>query len=433
MQKKFYLYKICLINNKIKSIIYLEHMFVFIMRDILHVDLNNFYASCECLVDSSIRNLPVAVCGSQAERHGIVLAKNYFAKNFGVSTGQTIWQAKKLCPNLVVREPNFDLYMTYSQKVRQILLSYTDLVEPFGIDESWVDVTDSKVFGTPLEIAEEIRARVLRETGLTVSVGVSFNKIFAKLGSDLKKPNAVTQITMQNYKQLVWPLPINDLLMIGRQTAKKLNLMGVFTIGQLAAIDKNFLHQKFGKNGDMLFEYANGIGNDVVKNFYHLDPPKSIGNSTTCYKDLKTNSEVMQVILTVSTSVVERMIESGYTFAKTIKLWFKDNSLQTYGKQCKLKDSTLSQISKTAYKMFVEMYDWHLPIRSVGVSVCDFYDGTKQLDLFSANTEQKQQKLDKTILEIKEKFGEYAIQNGSALNDKRLSKHLHGLGSIKNK
>ena len=181
----------------------------------------------------------------------------------------------------------------------------------------------------------------------------------------------------------------------------------------------------------MLFEYANGIGNDDVKNYYHLDPPKSIGNSTTCYKDLTTNKEVMQVIMTVSQSVVERMIESGHTFAKTIKLWFKDNSLQTYGKQCKLENSTLSDISKTAYKLFVDMYDWHLPIRAVGVTVCDFYDGTKQLDLFSSQTEQKQQKLDKTILEIREKFGEYAIQSGSALNDKRLSKRLHGLGDSK--
>ena len=401
------------------------------MKDILHVDLNNFYASCECLVDASIRNFPVAVCGSQEDRHGIVLAKNYLAKSCGVSTGQTIWQAKKLCPNLVVRQPNFDLYIKYSKKVREILLSYTDLVEPFGIDESWLDVTQSKIFGTANEIAEDIRARVLNETGLTVSVGVSFNKIFAKLGSDLKKPNAVTVISQQNYKNVVWPLPINDMLMIGRHTAKKLNDMGIYTIGQLAQLEKRFLHQKFGKVGEMLFDYANGIGNDDVKNYYHLDPPKSIGNSTTCYRDLTTDQEVMQVLLTVSQSVVERMIEGGHLYAKTVKVWYKDNALQTYGKQCKLQDSTLSCISKTAFKMFKETYDWHLPIRSVGVSVCDFYDGKKQLDLFSSGREQKQQKLDKTILEIRQKFGEDSIQNGSALNDKKLSRHLHGLGDNK--
>ena len=403
------------------------------MKDILHVDLNNFYASCECMVDPTIRQLPVAVCGSQAERHGVVLAKNYIAKGFGVATGQTIWQAKRLCPNLVVREPNFDLYLTYSNKVRQILLSYTDLVEPFGIDESWMDVTNSKIFGSATEIAEDIRTRVLKETGLTVSIGVSYNKIFAKLGSDLKKPNGITIISCKNYKTLVWPLPISDLLMIGKQTEKKLNDMGVYKIGDLARLDRYFLHQKFGKNGETLFEFANGIGNDIVKNYYHLDPPKSIGNSTTCYKDLTNNKQVMQVILNVTQAVVERMIESGYVYAKTVKLWFKDNSLQTYGKQCKLKESTFSSISKTAFSMFNSMWDWRLPIRSVGLSVCDFYDGSKQLDLFSADTEKKQQNLDKTILEIKQKFGEDAILNGSALNDKRLSKHLHGLGSVKNK
>ena len=403
------------------------------MRDILHVDLNNFYASCECLVDPEIRNLPVAVCGSQADRHGVVLAKNYIAKDFGVSTGQTIWQAKRLCPNLVVKEPNFDLYMTYSNKVRKILLSYTDLVEPFGIDESWIDVTNSKVFGSPMEIAEEIRARVLRETGLTVSVGVSFNKIFAKLGSDLKKPNAVTQITKQNFQKLVWPLPIGDMLMIGRKTAKKLNNIGIFSIGQLAKLEKSFLEQKFGKNGILLFEYANGIGNDEVKNYFHLDPPKSIGNSTTCYRDLTTNAEVMQVISNVTESVVERMIESGNIYAKTVKVWFKDNQLKTYGKQCKLTKSTFSEISKTAFKLFVEMYDWHTAIRAVGVSVCDFFDGTKQMNLFSGLEEEKQHTLDKTILQIKQKFGEDAILYGSALKDKRLSKPLHGLGSTKNK
>ena len=403
------------------------------MKDILPCDLNNFYASCECLVDPDIRNLPVAVCGSQAERHGVVLAKNYIAKDFGISTGQTVWQAKRLCPNLVVREPNFDLYMTYSKKVRNILLSYTDLVEPFGIDESWLDVTNSKIFGTPMQIAEAIRARVLRETGLTVSVGVSFNKIFAKLGSDLKKPNAVTEISPQNYQKLVWPLPVNDLLMIGRKTSKKLNDMGIYTIGQLAKVDKHFLEQKFGKNGILLYEYANGIGNDDVKNYYHYEPPKSIGNSTTCYRDLTTNEEVMQVISNVSESVVERMIESGNIYAKTVKVWFKDNELKTYGKQCKLSKSTFSEISKMAFKMFKEMYDWHTAIRAVGVSVCDFFDGTKQMDLFSNLEEDKQHTLDKTILEIKQKFGEDAISYGSSLKDKRLSKPLHGLGSLKNK
>ena len=229
---------------------------------------------------------------SQKERHGIVLAKNQIAKQMGVKTGQTIWQAEQCCPGLVVVNPNFDLYVHFSRKVRKILLEYTDLVEPFGIDESWLDVTNSKMFGSPEQIANEIRVRVLNETGLSVSIGVSFNKIFAKLGSDLKKPNAVTVITKQNYKQKVWGLPVEDLLMIGRATTNKLNDMGVRTIGQLAGLDRDFLMSKFGKNGLSLYEYSNGIGNDIVNNFYDYVAPKSIGNSTTCYKDLTSNVQV---------------------------------------------------------------------------------------------------------------------------------------------
>lgn len=398
------------------------------MRDILHCDLNNFYASCECLVNSDIRDKPVAVCGSQKDRHGIVLAKNYLAKASGVATGQAIWQAKKLCPNLVVVEPHFPLYVDYSKKVRNILLQYTDLVEPFSIDESWLDVTDSKIFGTPLQIAEEIRARVLRETGLTVSIGVSFNKIFAKLGSDMKKPNAVTVITKQNFKQKVWNLPVGDLLMIGRATAKKLQDMGIKTIGQLAGLGKNFLQKKFGKNGITLHEYSNGIGHDVVQNYYQIPSPKSIGNSTTCYRDLSTNAEVKEVIATVAQSVVERMIEGGNIYAKTLYFWYKDSELHTFGKQCKLTNgSNFNEITKTAFKLFCELCDWSKNVRGLGISVSDFFEGNKQLDLFCNQIGEKKHKLDNTILQIKQKFGDQAIMQGDSLQDKRLATALCGL------
>mgnify|MGYP002517382070 FL=1 len=402
------------------------------MKDILHCDLNNFFASCECLVNPEIRQKPVAVCGSVEERHGIVLAKNYLAKDKGVKTGQTIWQAKQCCPNLVTVLPHFELYMQFSKKVRKILLDYSDLVEPFSIDESWIDVSNSKMFGSSVEIANEIRERVLRETGLTVSIGVSFNKIFAKLGSDLKKPNAVTVISPSNYKQIVWPLPVGDLLMIGRATSKKLNDMGVYTIGDLAGLDKNFLEEKFGKNGIALYEYSNGIGNDVVKNFYDQVPPKSIGNSTTCYKDLTNNQQVKEVFSTLAQSVVGRMISDGYMFAKTIKIWVKDNALCSFGKQGKLPACNFEQITKSAFDLFLSLYDWHLPVRSLGITVCDFYDGTKQLDLFSVDKQNKKSALDKTILGIKNKFGEVAIGQGNGLLDKKLSEPLGGLHSYQN-
>ena len=402
------------------------------MRDILHCDLNNFFASCECLVNPQIRDKPVAVCGSQKERHGVVLAKNYLAKDMGVKTGQTIWQAEQCCPNLVVVNPNFELYVHFSKKVRNILLDYTDFVEPFSIDESWLDVTNSKMFGTPEQIANEIRLRVLQETGLTVSIGVSFNKIFAKLGSDLKKPNAVTVISKQNYKQKVWPLPIENLLMIGKATTKKLNDMGIYTIGQLAHMDKKFLIQKFGKNGQSLFEYSNGIGNDDVKNYYDRVPPKSIGNSTTCYKDLTNDVQVKEVFSTIAQNIVSRMLESDISCAKTIKVWVKNNALETFGKQCKLNSgSCFSDIAKTAYDLFLSFYDWKLPVRALGISVCDFFDANKQLSLLDESFENKKN-LDKTILNIKNKFGEDVIFQGNGLFDRKLSSPLRGLHSYQN-
>ncbi|HAJ77931.1 MAG TPA: DNA polymerase IV [Clostridiales bacterium] len=402
------------------------------MKDILHVDLNNFFASCECMINEEIRNKPVAVCGSPEERHGIVLAKNYLAKDCGVKTGHTIWQAKQLCPNLVVVLPNFSLYVDFSKKVRKILLDYTDLVEPFSIDESWLDVTNSKMFGSAEQIAEEIRQRVLAETGLTVSIGVSFNKIFAKLGSDLKKPNAITIINKQNFKDVVWKLPVSDMLMIGRATTKKLNDMGIYTIGELAGLSRDFLVQKFGKNGNLLYEYSNGIGNDIVKNYYEFIPPKSIGNSTTCYRDLTTGAEVKEVLTTLSQSVVSRMIESGFVNAKTIKLWVKDNALETVGKQCKFNGlSTYNNITKTAYELFESVYDWHLPVRALGISVCDFYDGSVQLDLFG-EINGKKSKLDKQVLSIKNKFGENVLMQGNSLFDSHLGKPLGGLHAYQN-
>ena len=402
------------------------------MKDILHVDLNNFFASCECLRNEKIRNLPVAVCGSVEERHGIVLAKNYPAKDMGVKTGQAIWQAKQLCPNLVTVLPNFPLYVEFSKKVRKILLDYTDRVEPFSIDESWLDVTNSKIMGTPIEIADEIRRRVLEETGLTVSVGVSFNKIFAKLGSDLKKPNATTVISKDNFKQVVWPLPVNDLLMIGPATTKKLNSMGIFTIGQLANLKKEFLEQKFGKNGIVMYEYSNGIGHDDVRKYYDFVAPKSIGNSTTCYKDLTTNQEVKEVISTLANSVVSRMINSGFVNARTLKIWGKDNQLQSYGKQCKfVGESVFDNITKTAFELFLQTYDWKLPVRALGISVCDFYEQNEQLDLFG-NIGTKKSKLDSTLLKMRDKYGDSVIMQGNGLFDEKLSESLGGLHSYQN-
>ncbi|MBR1454554.1 MAG: DNA polymerase IV [Lachnospiraceae bacterium] len=233
-------------------------------RAILHCDMNNFYASVECMLDPSIRNMPVAVCGSAEERRGIVLAKNYFAKDFGVKTGDAIWQAKKKCPNLVVVDkPHFDEYSKYSRLARNLYREYTDLVEPMGLDECWLDVTAStRLFGKPKKIADELRERGKKEFNLTISVGVSFNKTFAKLGSDLKKPDATTVISRENFKDVVWPLPVSSLIGIGRKTTEKLKQVFIYTVGDLARTKKERLKALFGKNGIALYNCANGLENE---------------------------------------------------------------------------------------------------------------------------------------------------------------------------
>lgn len=227
-------------------------------RVILHCDMNNFYASVECMLNPELKNKPVAVCGSVEERHGIVLAKNYAAKAFGVSTGEAIWQAKQKCQDLVIVEPHYEQYIKFSKLAREIYGRYTDQIEPYGMDECWLDVTGSGCMGTGFEIADEIRRTVKFELGLTISAGVSFNKIFAKLGSDMKKPDAITCIEADSFREKIWCLPAADLLGVGRATEKVLSGYGIHTIGELAATSDDFLKCRLGKNGLAIKKYAMG-------------------------------------------------------------------------------------------------------------------------------------------------------------------------------
>jgi DNA polymerase IV len=277
------------------------------MANILHCDLNNFYASCECLIHPELKQKPVAVCGSQKERHGIVLAKNQVAKEYGIKTGMSNMEALKLCKNLIIFTPNFEKYIHYSNIVRSIYLKYTDLVECFGIDECWLDVTHSKVFGSPFEIAEKLRKEVYETTGLTISVGVSFNKIFAKLGSDYKKPNATTVISNENFKDIVWKLNVENMLGVGRHTKEKLNKIGIFTIKQLANTNKDFLIKKFNKWGEYLYDYANGKDISPVKNYFEGKVVKSVGNSTTYYRDLVNENDILMGLTAICESISERL------------------------------------------------------------------------------------------------------------------------------
>ena len=279
-------------------------------RIILHSDLNNFYASVECLYHPEYRGKPLAVLGDPEARHGIVLAKNYEAKAFDVKTGDPMWMAQKKCPDIVFVPPHYDLYMKHSKLIREIYSEYTDKVEPYGLDECWLDVSGSTMlFGSGEDIANEIRKRVKFELGVSVSVGVSFNKIFAKLGSDMKKPDATTVIESNRFKEIVWPLPVKELLYVGRATHAKLKRKGIFTIGDLANSNPENLRFWLGKMGVVLWQFANGLDTSPVSNIGAKSLIKTVGNSTTAPRDLVTDEDIKITLMVLSESVSARLRE----------------------------------------------------------------------------------------------------------------------------
>lgn len=282
-------------------------------RVVLHSDMNNYYASIELLHHPELRGRPLVVGGDPEARHGIVLAKDQFAKKAGVKTGMALWQAKQICPEIVFVPPRMGLYLRFSRLVREIYADYTDMQEPFGLDECWLDVSQSGSYkGDGMTIAKEIRNRIKFELGITVSIGVSWNKIFAKLGSDYKKPDAITEISRENYRQIVWPLQVEDLLYVGRATQKKLNLYGIHTIGELARTDPELLHRWFGKMGYVLSVFANGEDQTPVSMEDYHAPIKSIGNSTTTPRDLTTDMDVKIIVYALAESVSARLCENNF-------------------------------------------------------------------------------------------------------------------------
>lgn len=388
------------------------------MRAILHCDLNNFYASCEVLQNPSLRGKPVAVGGKEEDRHGVVVAANYEAKKFGVKCGVTTHEAKKLCKDLVICSPHFSLYNKCSRMVRKIYESYTDKVEVFSIDECFLDVTHSKIFGTPVEIANEIRERVKKEVGLTISVGVSFNKTFAKIGSDYKKPDATTVITEENFKTIVWPLPVGDLFGVGRKLKEKLMRFGVLTIGDLAHMDRNFLISEFGKVGDDLYKKANGLDDGEVS--AEEESPKSIGNSATFYKDLTDLKDISLAFTTIAESVAERMIKKNIKVAHTLSITIRDADLKFYQKQCQIPPCRSSELfSKTAFKLFTENFTFLKRVRLLGISVSGF-DERAQISLFDEKTD----KFDDIMSKIRQKYGHNKIVRANALLDSKISSAL---------
>ncbi len=395
-------------------------------RVILHSDLNNFYASVECLYQPELRDKAVAVGGSVEHRHGIILAKNNVAKGFGIKTGEAIWQAKQKCPNLVVIPPNYDRYIRFSKLAREIYQDYTDKIEAFGIDENWLDVTDStRLFGDGEHIAQEIRKRMETETGITVSVGVSWNKIFAKLGSDLKKPNAVTVISQDNYKQKVWSLPAKELLYVGPSTWRKLIKIGLYTIGDIAAVSPSVLTGLLGKWGEYLWIFANGLDTTPVSIIGTESIIKGIGNSMTTPRDLENNEDVKMLFYVLSESVAERL-RNHYFKGKTVQIHVRDKELVTIDRQAQLNTHTFvsSEIAEKAFEIFIRNWTWDKPIRSIGVRVTDLIspDTYTQLSLFDDdNRRLKKELLEKCIDDVRRRYGHYSAQRALMLKDQKLN------------
>ena len=395
-------------------------------RIILHSDCNSFYASVECLHHPEIREKPVAVGGDIEQRHGIILAKNQLAKQFHVSTGEAIWQAKQKCPELIVLPPDFPLYLRFSRLARDIYLDYSNRVEPFGLDEAWLDITSSENQKDKGErTAQEIRKRIREELGITVSIGVSYNKIFAKLGSDYQKPDAVTLITKENYRQIAWPLPVSDLLYVGPATKRKLNGFGVHTIGELAQTPVEILRSKFGKIGDILWCFSNGLDSSPVADFQNQPVVKSIGNSTTAPRDLESDEDVKIILYVLADSVARRLREQGLK-GRTIHISVRDNSLFSFTRQKSLLSYTnlTGEIAGEALSLFREHYRWKRPVRSVGISVSDLAADTiySQTSLFCDEVKrEKVERLDKALDRLKARFGTFAVQPAVLLKDRKLS------------
>lgn len=395
-------------------------------RFILHSDLNNFYASVEILSNSKWKNYALLVVGSAELRHGIVLAKNNLAKSRGVKTGETIYQAELKCKGLPIKliGANMQKYVKYSKLVKDIYKNHSNNVESFGIDEAWIDISKTaKNWNEAYEIAEIIRKEVKQKTGLTVSIGVSFNKIFAKLASDLKKPNATTVITKEKFKETVWNLPKGNLLFVGRKTREKLKKYSIKTIGDIAKCNVNFLKKLLGKMGETLWLYANGLDDSQVNSVNNIHQYKSIGNSTTCPKDLTKLSEVKTIFFILAESVASRL-KSHNLWASTIQITIKNNQFLTIDRQCKIDPPTnLSTIlANCAIKLFTENYSFKQPVRLLGLQVKGLVKEQAQLNMFSIDKDYKKQcVIEETVEKIRKKHGNHKIRRGAVLKNADLA------------
>lgn len=386
-------------------------------RTILHCDCNSFFASVECVLNPALRDVPMAVAGNPENRAGIILAKNELAKKYNIATAETIWQAKKKCPDLVTVPPHFSEYVKYSRLVNEIYEDFTDRIEPFGIDESWLDVSGVlHIFGDGREIADKIRTRVRENLGLTLSIGVSFNKIFAKLGSDYKKPDATTVISRENFKEIVFPLPVSDLLFVGKAATKTLSNIYIRTIGELANSDRGVLKLKLGKSGETIWDYANGLDNSPVRLAGDTEKVKSVGNGMTFKRDLLGLADIRLGVAVLADEVAGRLRKEGAK-CRVISVTIKDTNLATISRQETLDEPTHlgKELAIMAVKLIRQVWSFSSPIRAITITAMNLVDedlAVEQFSLFGQVAEidkQKQEKIEQTMDRIRSRYGRNSI------------------------
>ncbi len=391
-------------------------------RVILHCDLNNFFASVSLLFNPTLRSVPVAVCGDKEQRHGIVLAKNEAAKRCGVKTAEAIFEARAKCPELVILPPMMDKYKEYSEKAHRIYEEYTDMIEPFGIDECWLDVTGSRLlFGSGEEIADKIRREIKQKLGITVSVGVSFNKVFAKLGSDMKKPDGITVISRENFREKIWRLPISDLLFVGRKTTDRLRSCGICTIGDAAVCSDEMLERLLGKNGLELKRYALGEDNSPVSRQHEKATPKSIGRSVTRQQDFKTPDEIWGMFLSLAREISDSLREQGL-YAGGVQVHIRNAALSVKEFSRSYPDSVNGAkiIAERGMELLNEHFGFTEPLRSVGLRAINLreYQTAIQEDIFGDSEKREtEEKIESSIYELRKKFGSTSITR--AAEDKK--------------
>ena len=405
-------------------------------RLIFHCDCNNFFASCECLDHPELKSVPLAVAGDPENRVGVVVAKNDLAKKYGVKTTDTVWQAKRKCPDLVFVPPRHHLYKEISNRINDIYHEYTEYVEPASIDESYLDMTGAPDFYgmTAREMADALRDRIRTEIGVTISVGVSFNKIFAKMGSDYKKPDATTEITPDNYREILWPLPVSDLMFAGKAAVAVLNKKSIHTIGDLARQPKERMRDLLGKGGDQLWLYANGLDTEPVRKWGDAPEIKSVSRGMTFKRDLVTEEEIRTGVAVLVDHVAMSLRRHGLKGA-VINIQIKTPDLRVISRQTSLDHYTYLQHEIQEIAMRLIRGNWTIgekaPIRAITVGVTKLLPSDQageQMDMFdllvTTNVgkpikaqREKHEKLEAAVDSIRRRFGNQMITLGYQQNE----------------